>query len=111
MVDTKRSLTSLQSLLGDNTKGALITRGLAEITRLGIAAGARAETFAGLSGIGDLVTTCMSRHSRNRLVGERVGRGEKLDAVLSDMSMIAEGVETTRSGRELAPGVARARGP
>jgi glycerol-3-phosphate dehydrogenase (NAD(P)+) len=88
--------------MGDNTKGALITRGLAEITRLGIAAGARAETFAGLSGIGDLVTTCMSRHSRNRLVGERVGRGEKLDAVLSDMTMIAEGVETTRSGWELA---------
>jgi len=88
--------------LGDNTKGALITRGLAEITRLGVAMGARAETFAGLSGIGDLVTTCFSRHSRNRYVGEKMGQGEKLDDVLAGMTMIAEGVETTRSGFDLA---------
>jgi glycerol-3-phosphate dehydrogenase (NAD(P)+) len=88
--------------LGDNTKGALITRGLAEITRLGVALGAQAETFAGLSGIGDMVTTCFSRHSRNRYVGERIGRGEKLVVVLAGMSQVAEGVETARSGRDLA---------
>jgi glycerol-3-phosphate dehydrogenase (NAD(P)+) len=88
--------------LGDNTKGALITRGLAEITRLGVAMGARAETFAGLSGLGDLVTTCFSKHSRNRHVGEKLGLGRKLDEVLADMKMIAEGVETTRSGHDLA---------
>ena len=88
--------------LGDNTKGALLTRGLAEMTRLGVAMGAQAETFAGLSGVGDLVTTCFSRHSRNRHVGEKVGRGEKLGKVLAGMTMVAEGVETTRSGRDLA---------
>ncbi|MBU0985564.1 MAG: NAD(P)-dependent glycerol-3-phosphate dehydrogenase [candidate division Zixibacteria bacterium] len=88
--------------LGDNTKGALITRGLAEITRLGLTLGARAETFAGLSGIGDLITTCMSRHSRNRLVGDRIGRGERLDDILKSMTMVAEGVDTCRSGYELA---------
>ncbi|MCX6835952.1 MAG: NAD(P)H-dependent glycerol-3-phosphate dehydrogenase, partial [candidate division Zixibacteria bacterium] len=88
--------------LGDNTKGALLTRGLAEMTRLGVAMGAQAETFAGLSGFGDLVTTCFSRHSRNRHVGEKVGRGEKLEQVLAGMTMVAEGVETTRSGRDLA---------
>jgi glycerol-3-phosphate dehydrogenase (NAD(P)+) len=88
--------------LGDNTKGALITRGLAEITRLGLAMGARAETFAGLSGVGDLVTTCCSRHSRNRYVGERIGQGERLDDIVAGMKMVAEGVETTRSGYNLA---------
>jgi glycerol-3-phosphate dehydrogenase (NAD(P)+) len=88
--------------MGDNTRGALITRGLAEITRLGVAMGAKAETFAGLSGIGDLVTTCASRHSRNRYVGEKIGQGQKLSEVLAQMSMVAEGVETTRSGYELA---------
>ncbi len=87
---------------GDNTKGALITRGLAEITRLGVSMGAQAETFAGLSGIGDLVATCTSRHSRNRFVGERIGRGERLEHILAAMSMVAEGVDTTRSGFELA---------
>ena len=87
--------------LGDNTKGALLTRGLAEISRLGLALGARAETFAGLSGVGDLVTTCFSRHSRNRSVGERIGRGEKLDDVLKSMAMVAEGVATCQSGYEL----------
>lgn len=88
--------------LGDNTRGAIITRGLAEITRLGVALGARAETFAGLSGIGDLVTTCASRHSRNRFVGEKIGQGQKLSEILAAMHMVAEGVETTRSGYELA---------
>ncbi|MEW5995221.1 MAG: NAD(P)H-dependent glycerol-3-phosphate dehydrogenase, partial [Candidatus Zixiibacteriota bacterium] len=68
--------------LGDNSKGAIITRGLAEITRLGVRMGASAETFAGLSGIGDLITTCTSRHSRNRYVGEKVGQGQALEDVL-----------------------------
>ena len=88
--------------MGDNTRGALITRGLAEITRLGLACGARAETFAGLSGIGDLITTCTSRHSRNRFVGEQVGRGRPLPEVVRSMTMIAEGVDTTKAGRRLA---------
>ena len=88
--------------LGDNTKGALLTRGLAEMTRLGIAKGARPETFAGLSGVGDLMTTCFSRHSRNRSVGERIGQGEKLDDILASMTMVAEGVATCRSGWELS---------
>lgn len=88
--------------MGDNSRGAIITRGLAEIARLGVAMGAKAETYAGLSGIGDLVTTCTSRHSRNRFVGERIGKGEKLQNILDGMSMVAEGVETTRSGYELA---------
>ena len=89
-------------LMGDNTMGALLTRGLAEISRLGVAMGAQAETFAGLSGIGDLVTTCMSKHSRNRYVGEKIGQGMKLEQVLAEMSMVAEGVETTKSGYKLA---------
>jgi glycerol-3-phosphate dehydrogenase (NAD(P)+) len=87
---------------GDNTKAALITRGLAEITRLGCAMGAKPETFAGLSGMGDLVVTCMSRHSRNRRVGERLGRGERLDAILADMEQVAEGVWTCQTALELA---------
>ena len=88
--------------MGDNTRGALITRGLAELTRLGLAMGAQAETFAGLSGIGDLITTCTSRHSRNRHVGEKIGQGKSLDEVLESMTMVAEGVQTTRSGKRLA---------
>ena len=88
--------------LGDNTKAALMTRGIAEITRLGVALGAHARTFAGLSGIGDLMVTCMSRHSRNRYVGVEIGKGRKLPDILSEMVMIAEGVETTQSARELA---------
>jgi len=88
--------------LGDNTKGALMTRGLAEITRLGIAIGARPETFAGLSGMGDLVTTCISKHSRNRHVGDCIGKGERLDDILAGMNMVAEGVQTTHSGFQLA---------
>lgn len=88
--------------MGDNTRGALITRGLAEITRLGAAMDAEPETFAGLSGIGDLVTTCISRHSRNRYVGEKIGQGLKLPEVLDSMHMVAEGVATTRSGYRLS---------
>jgi len=87
---------------GDNTLGALITRGLAEMSRLGVAMGARLETFSGLSGIGDLITTCASVHSRNRYVGEHIGMGKKLDVILSSMAMIAEGVQTTKSGYNLA---------
>ncbi len=86
----------------DNLKGALVTRGLAEITRLGVKMGARAETFAGLSGVGDLVTTCLSRHSRNRYVGEQIGRGRSLDDILTTMSMVAEGVNTTKAALRLA---------
>ncbi len=82
---------------GDNTKGALLTRGLAEMTRLGVAMGARQQTFSGLAGLGDLITTCISRHSRNRYVGEEIGRGRTLKEVLSGMVMVAEGVRTTRS--------------
>ncbi len=77
---------------GDNTRAALITRGLSEITRFGIALGANPETFAGLSGVGDLIVTCTSRHSRNHSVGERLGRGEGIDAILGGMKMVAEGV-------------------
>jgi len=87
---------------GDNTMGALVTRGLAEITRLGVARGGRAETFAGLSGLGDLVTTCISRHSRNRYVGEEIGKGRTPEEVLAGMTMVAEGVRTTRACRDLA---------
>jgi glycerol-3-phosphate dehydrogenase (NAD(P)+) len=90
---------------GDNSFGALVTRGLAEMTRLGVAMGGRPETFAGLSGLGDLVTTCVSRHSRNRFVGEEIGKGRKPGEVISGMSMVAEGVRTTRAVRGL---VARA---
>jgi glycerol-3-phosphate dehydrogenase (NAD(P)+) len=87
---------------GDNTKGALLTRGLAEITRLGVKMGARQETFSGLAGIGDLITTCISRHSRNRHVGEELAKGKTLDQVLAGMVMVAEGVRTTRSAVQLA---------
>lgn len=86
---------------GDNTKGALLTRGLAEMSRLGEAMGARRETFFGLTGMGDLITTAMSRHSRNRHVGERLGRGETLEQVLGAMVMVAEGVSTARAARDL----------
>jgi glycerol-3-phosphate dehydrogenase (NAD(P)+) len=88
--------------LGDNTKAALMTRGIAEITRIGVALGAHVQTFAGLSGIGDLMVTCMSQHSRNRYVGVEIGKGRKLPEILSEMVMIAEGVETTKSANALA---------
>jgi glycerol-3-phosphate dehydrogenase (NAD(P)+) len=87
---------------GDNAKAALITRGLAEIRRLGLAMGARAETFSGLASIGDLVVTCMSQHSRNRHLGEQIGQGKTLDEVLDGMDMVAEGVRTTQSIHDLA---------
>lgn len=77
---------------GDNTRAALITRGLSEMARMGKALGARADTFFGLSGMGDLVVTCTSRHSRNRGVGERLGRGESLEAIQHGMAQVAEGV-------------------
>jgi glycerol-3-phosphate dehydrogenase (NAD(P)+) len=86
---------------GDNTKGALLTRGLAEMSRLGEVMGARRETFAGLTGMGDQIATAMSRHSRNRHVGERLGRGERLEQILGSMVMVAEGVTTARAAREL----------
>jgi glycerol-3-phosphate dehydrogenase (NAD(P)+) len=87
---------------GHNTRAALITRGLAEITRLGIAMGARRETFSGLAGMGDLVLTCTGELSRNRTVGFRLGQGETLDEILHDMRAVAEGVKTTQAVRELA---------
>ena len=87
---------------GDNTKGALLTRGLAEIRRLGNAFGANPETFGGLSGLGDLITTCISKHSRNRYVGEGLGRGERLEDILARMKMVAEGVKTTKNAYELS---------
>ena len=88
--------------LGANAKGALLTRGLAEITRLGVALGGSARTFSGLSGMGDLFTTCSSPASRNRSVGEAIGRGENPRAVLSRMTMVAEGVWTARAARDLS---------
>jgi len=88
--------------MGDNTKAALVTRGLAEITRLGTELGANPLTFSGLSGLGDLFVTCTSRHSRNRLVGERIGRGETLEEIIASMTMVAEGIATTISTLELA---------
>lgn len=87
---------------GDNAKSALMTRGLAEIRRLGVAMGAQAATFAGLTGLGDLITTCISPYGRNRAVGIRIGRGETLDQILADMRQVAEGVRTTRSAYQLA---------
>ncbi len=93
----------LQGLkLGDNTIGALMTRGLAEMVRLGRKLGADPLTFSGLSGVGDLITTCISKHSRNRYVGEQLGLGRKLNDILGSMSMVAEGVKTTKSAFELA---------
>jgi len=87
---------------GDNTKAAIMTRGVSEISRLGSAMGAHPETFAGLSGMGDLIVTCMSKHSRNRYVGEQLGKGKKLKQILKSMKMVAEGVETSRSASQLA---------
>jgi glycerol-3-phosphate dehydrogenase (NAD(P)+) len=87
---------------GDNTKGALLTRGLAEMSRLGVALGGRRETFYGLTGAGDLVTTSFSRHSRNRHVGEEIGKGRPLATVLEEMDQVAEGVPTSRAALEMA---------
>jgi glycerol-3-phosphate dehydrogenase (NAD(P)+) len=88
--------------LGDNAKAALMTRGLHEITRLGVALGAKAQTFAGLAGMGDLIVTCTSRHSRNRLLGEKLGKGATLEEALRQMVMVAEGVKTAHAAMALA---------
>lgn len=87
---------------GDNAKAALITRGIAEIRRLGVAMGANPRTFAGLAGIGDLIVTCMSGLSRNRNLGEKIGRGMSLEQAEAEMTMVAEGVRTTASVHDLA---------
>lgn len=87
---------------GDNSKAALMTRGLAEIARLGAALGAKPETFSGLSGIGDLIVTCASRHSRNRSVGERLGKGERLPEIMGGMKQVAEGIWNAKAARDLA---------
>jgi glycerol-3-phosphate dehydrogenase (NAD(P)+) len=87
---------------GDNTKGALMTRGIAEMMRLGRKMGAQESTFSGLAGIGDLITTCISKHSRNRKMGELIASGLSLQEALSKMTMVAEGVATTRSVHQLA---------
>jgi glycerol-3-phosphate dehydrogenase (NAD(P)+) len=87
---------------GDNTKAMLVTRGLAEMTRLGIAQGGNPLTFSGLAGMGDLVATCMSRQSRNRHVGEELGKGRKLDEVIAEMNMVAEGVKSSKAIAEIA---------
>lgn len=87
---------------GDNAKSALLTRGLVEMTRFGLNFGAEAATFSGLAGVGDLITTCVSPYGRNRRVGERLGRGESLNQILSTMEGVAEGVNTTRSVFEVA---------
>ena len=87
---------------GDNTKAAIMTRGINEIMRLGLKLKARRETFFGLSGIGDLIVTCSSAHSRNRSVGEQIGKGKKLSRILKEMKMVAEGVPTTKSAYELS---------
>ena len=87
--------------LGYNARAALITRGLAEITRLGVCIGCNGHTFAGLAGVGDLILTCTSGLSRNRTVGYRIGKGEKLKEITEGMKMVAEGVRTTRSSCQL----------
>jgi glycerol-3-phosphate dehydrogenase (NAD(P)+) len=88
--------------VGDNTRAAVISRGLAELTRLGVAMGAQPATFAGLAGMGDLIATCMSPHSRNRAVGEQLGKGRRLEDILGEMHMVAEGVHTANVALELA---------
>ena len=87
---------------GDNTKSALITRGLVEISRLSTRLGARKRTFAGLAGMGDLITTAFSPHGRNRAVGERIGKGQTMERIFRDTAKVAEGVGTTRGAIELA---------
>jgi glycerol-3-phosphate dehydrogenase (NAD(P)+) len=87
---------------GDNTKATLLTRGLAELARLGVALGGKPLTFAGLAGMGDLVATCSSRQSRNRYVGEQLGQGRTIDEIVAEMNMVAEGVKTSRAVVDLA---------
>ena len=87
---------------GDNTRSALITRGLSELTRLGVAMGGKSETFAGLAGMGDLVATCSSSKSRNHHVGFQLGKGKKLPQIIEEMNEVAEGVKTAKVVLELA---------
>ncbi len=87
---------------GDNTRAAVITRGLSELSRLGVAMGGQLMTFAGLAGMGDLIATCISRQSRNRYVGEQLGKGHTTDEIVAEMKMVAEGIKTSRVVVELA---------
>lgn len=87
---------------GDNTRAALISRGFVEIARLGVAMGAREETFSGLSGIGDLIVTCSSKHSRNRRAGILIGEGHKLDGIVKEIGMVVEGMKTTEATQKIA---------
>ena len=87
---------------GDNTKAALITRGITEIVRLGVAMGAKAETFYGLSGIGDLIVTCASKHSRNRKAGYLMGQGRTMEQAMTEVKMVVEGVYSAKAGLELS---------
>ena len=87
---------------GDNVKAALMTRGLAEMTRLGVKLGANPLTFAGLSGLGDLIVTCTSVHSRNWRAGNMLGQGKNLEEILENMGMVVEGVRTTKAAYELS---------
>ena len=87
---------------GDNTKAMLLTRGLTEMTRLGVAYGGNPITFSGLAGMGDLVATCMSRQSRNRHVGEELGKGQTIDEIIAKMNMVAEGVKSSKAILEIA---------
>src|SRR6185436_2745008 len=87
---------------GDNSKAALVTRAIVEMRRLGVACGAQAETFTGLSGLGDLMVTCFSKLSRNRAFGERIGRGENAAAIASALPAVAEGYPTARSAYQVA---------
>ena len=87
---------------GDNTKAALITRGITEMERLGVAMGAKAETFYGLSGIGDLIVTCASVHSRNRKAGFLMGQGRTMEEAMKEVNMVVEGVYSAKAGMELA---------
>ena len=87
---------------GDNTKAALITRGIAEITRLGVAMGGKAESFSGLSGIGDLIVTCASMHSRNRRAGVLIGQGKTMDEAMKEVKMVVEGVYSAKAAMQLS---------
>ena len=87
---------------GDNSKAALITRGLAEMMRLGVAMGGQRDTFSGLAGLGDLITTCVSPYGRNRMVGEQIAKGKKLSQILEEMDQVSEGILTTKSVCKLA---------
>ena len=87
---------------GDNTRAAVITRGLAELSRLGLAMGGKLMTFAGLAGMGDLIATCISNQSRNRYVGEQLGKGRSIDEIVAEMKMVAEGVKTSKVAVDLA---------